>query len=138
MINNPNILETKRLLLREINPEALNNLFNTASDSEIISFLGLNTEEGLEAEKTKFKNGLTTFNRSFTHFQLITKFDQKIIGSCGFHSWMLQHNRAEIGYSLYRDESKGKGFMTEAIKPIIVFGFEKMNLHRIEALISPN
>ena len=47
-----------------------------------------------------------------------------------------QHCRGEIGYAL-KPEYWGKGFMTEALKTIIDFGFHKMNLHSIEANVNP-
>jgi ribosomal-protein-alanine N-acetyltransferase len=131
-------METERLWLRELCPEILENLFSTATDEEIIDFLGLRSLKELEVEKEKMKKGVVTFNRSFKNFQLIDRATNKIIGNCGFHTWMLQHNRAEIGYSLFDDQWKGKGFMTEAFQAIINFGFEEMKLHRIEALIGAN
>lgn len=43
---------------------------------------------------------------------------------------------AYLGYYL-GERFAGKGFATEAIKLIISFAFEKLNLHRIEANIQP-
>jgi len=43
-----------------------------------------------------------------------------------------------LGYALFNDANKGKGFMTEAVKEIIAYGFESMNLHRIEAYVAPD
>ena len=41
-----------------------------------------------------------------------------------------------LGYRLDKDEIN-KGYMTEAIKAIVDFGFDNMKLHRIEANIMP-
>jgi ribosomal-protein-alanine N-acetyltransferase len=131
------ILTTERLRLRKITPEVYRYIFENYTAEEITGFLGITSVE-FDAEKEKFEKGLTTFNRSFTYFQLINKASDTIIGWCGYHTWYLNHNRAEIGYGLFHDDYKGKGIMTEAIKPIIDYGFNKMNLHRIEAFIGPN
>ncbi len=131
------ILETQRLWLKEINPDILNSLFSSANDEEIIEFLGLSSFDELETERAKYTEGLTGFKRSFKYFQLIDKLNDKIIGRCGYHNWMLIHYRAEMGYNLLEGKFKRQGFMTEVIKPILAFGFEQMNLNRVEALISP-
>ena len=57
---------------------------------------------------------------------------------CGFHTWAMEHYRAELGYSIHIETEKKKGYMKEALKPIIEYGFNKMNLHRIEAFVGPD
>ena len=49
----------------------------------------------------------------------------------------MDHERAEIGYGLFGDEYKRQGLMSEAILPIIEYGFIEMKLNRIEAFIGP-
>ncbi len=133
-----NTIETERLLLRDLNPEEYNTLLSSENDGEINSFFGFTTEEQLKEEKNRFAKGLTTFNKSFKFFFIVEKQSNKTIGWCGYHTWYLTHSRAEIGYMLNADEHKGKGYMTEVLKPIIDHGFNNMNLHRIEAFVSPN
>ena len=58
------------------------------------------------------------------------------IGNIGFFRIIAEHYRAEIGYMLQEEEQQ-KGIMFEAIQALIKFGFEKMNLHSIEANINP-
>lgn len=59
------------------------------------------------------------------------------MGWCGFHTWFTKHRRAEIGYVLNHDQYKGKGNMKEALPAVLKFGFENMDLHRVEALVAP-
>jgi [ribosomal protein S5]-alanine N-acetyltransferase len=44
--------------------------------------------------------------------------------------------RSYLGYSIDRDNND-KGYATEAVKLIVKFGFENLNLHRIEAGANP-
>jgi [ribosomal protein S5]-alanine N-acetyltransferase len=132
------ILTTNRLSLRKITLDVFDFVYQNYSDNELIPFLGLNNQEELEKEKSKYKNGLCTFNKSFLYFQLIDKNSDKIIGWCGYHTWYLDHARAEIGYGLFDDNFKNKGIMTEAINVILDYGFTIMKLHRIEAFIGTN
>ncbi|WP_159473552.1 GNAT family N-acetyltransferase [Dyadobacter sp. 3J3] len=131
-------LRTDRLILRKITQETYDYIFETFSDHQIIEFLGLNSNQEFILEKEKYQNGLSTHNRKFLYFQLIDKTTGKIIGWCGFHTWYVDHHRAEIGYALSDDDYKGMGIMSEAITPIIEYGFEQMNLNRIEAFIGPD
>ncbi len=61
----------------------------------------------------------------------------EIIGTCGyygFHSW---HKRAGIGYELARSFWQQR-IMTEALGAIIAFGFKRVELNRIEAVVMPD
>lgn len=130
-------LETQNLLLRKITPEVYDFIFGNYSDLELIAFLGV-TSDALEKEKEKHLRGLTTYNKSFVNFQIIDKQTQTVIGACGFHTWYLDHQRAEIGYALNDETFKRKGIMSEALKEVVNYGFNSMNLNRIEAFIGTN
>ncbi len=56
----------------------------------------------------------------------------KMIGTIGFTKIDCPHNKGEIGYVLSPDYH-GVGIATEAAQRIVRFGFEKLDLHRIEA-----
>ena len=47
------------------------------------------------------------------------------------------HRRAELGYVLIEERWKRLGLMSEALKFVIPFGFNQLNLIRMEACISP-
>jgi [ribosomal protein S5]-alanine N-acetyltransferase len=130
-------IETERLILRKLSPDDYIYVFENYSEQEIKQFLGHKSEEEFLNEKNKYQKGYATYNRSFEYFQLIEKTSNQIIGSCGLHNWYPDHRRAELGYSITNENFKRKGMMSEALKAIISHGFNKMNLHRIEALIGP-
>ncbi|MBD1397028.1 GNAT family N-acetyltransferase [Pontibacter sp. JH31] len=130
----PVVLETERLYLSELTPAIYDHLFTACSDEEIMAYLGLKQAEKLTEEKDKFSEGLTTYFHSFKNFRILEKGTGTVIGRCGFHTWIVSHRRAEIGYHLLDDSYKKKGYMTEALGPILAYGFEEMGLRRIEAL----
>lgn len=131
------VLETERLWLRLSTPETYKEVFEHYTEEDAKRYLGIDTDEALTEQKTKYEGGLTTFRTSFAYFHLIEKSSSRIIGDCSLHTWYLLHSRAEIGYGLKKEEDKNKGFMKEAILPVIRYGFETMDLNRIEAFISP-
>ncbi len=65
------------------------------------------------------------------------KTDDKLIGNIGLHRIVKEHHRAEIGYML-APAFWNKGIASEAIEAIINYGFTKLNLHSIEALLDAN
>ncbi len=132
------VLTTNRLILRKLTPEVFDYIYRDLSESQQIIFLGLSSKEALEVEKRKYEAGLCTYNKRFLYFQLLEKESRDILGWCGYHTWYLDHDRAEIGYGLFEEKFKRKGYMSEAILPIVNYGFEKMKLNRIEAFISPS
>lgn len=133
-VPHPIVLETERLYLSELNPEIYNYLFTVCSDEEIKAYLGLKNTEELADEKDKFSKGLTTYFHSFKNFRILEKATGAMMGRCGFHTWIVSHRRAEVGYALLDDAFKRKGYMTEALGPVLAYGFEQMGLRRIEAL----
>jgi ribosomal-protein-alanine N-acetyltransferase len=130
------IIETKKLILRELNPEIYDYIFQNLTDNELMDFLGINNTD-LSIEKENHKKGFTTWSMTFKIWQIIDKTTGKIIGNCGFHYWYIHQLSAEIGYEITAVEYRGKGLMNEAIEKIIEYGFTKMNLNRIEAFINP-
>jgi [ribosomal protein S5]-alanine N-acetyltransferase len=134
---NFNLIPTHRLLLREMNLEVYQYVFSTYTDEQLKEFFGLSNDAELEQKRSMYRNGLTMFNKSFLYFQLLNKETEQFIGWCGFHTWYIQHHRAEIGYGLSEENTRGKGYMTEIFPFVLRAGFENMNLNRIEALIGP-
>ena len=131
-------IETRRLILKGISPHDMNYIFENLEKSEIKKILGHRSEEDYQKEETKYKNGYSSYNRSFLLFLLTDKESDTIIGRCGLHNWNIEHKRAEIGYIMEDESYKGKKLMTEAINAILDYGFNKMNLNRIEALVGSN
>lgn len=127
-------IETDRLKLRKITPDVMEYVYSVHTDDELMAFFGITSPEILEKEKQKFRNGLTTFNRSYLNFVIIDKQTNTVLGACGYHTWYVEHNRAEIGYGLYDDAHKQKGYMSEAVTAMLAYGFNDMKLHRIEAM----
>lgn len=128
-------LETDRLILRAINPDVYQHVFGLPRNEAKI-FFGYDTDVQLNNERKRFEKGLQTYNKTFLYFQLIDKKSNLVMGWSGFHTWYRDHDRAELGYVLNEDAFKRKGFMSEAIPPILAYGFDEMNLHRIEAFAS--
>lgn len=135
---NPILIETKRLKLTGFSPQDMTIIFENFSKEDIKKILGHATDEDYQEEAYKYKNGYASYNRSFILFLVSEKTSNKIIGRCGLHNWNKEHNRAEIGYNISDENYKRKGLMTESVSAIIDYGFNKLKLQRIEALVGSN
>ena len=57
---------------------------------------------------------------------------QEFIGLLGLKLGNPKYRRGELWYKLHKDHWR-KGYATEALKAVILFGFETLNLHRMQA-----
>lgn len=75
-------------------------------------------------------------NREYS-FGIFESSSDKLIGHISMYSIKrLPFLSALVGYSV--DEAHiGRGIATEAVELVVAFGFEKLQLHRIEAYVSP-
>ncbi|KYG91102.1 alanine acetyltransferase [[Bacillus] sp. KCTC 13219] len=131
------VLETKRLVLREITKQDANSILNYLSDAEVMKYYGLEPFKSLDEalDEISWYQAIQN-NKTGIRWGITLKEQGVVIGSCGFHNIVSQHFRTEIGFELSK-EQWGKGIATEAVKAIINYGFENMHFQRIEALIEP-
>lgn len=130
-------IETERLILREINYEDRYEIFQILSKDEVIKYYGMYPTASIkEADGliAKFSDGFKATNT--IRWGITLKENNKLIGTCGFHNLNEKHFRAEMGYELSSTYWK-YGYMKESVDAIIRYGFDKMNLNRIEAVIYP-
>jgi ribosomal-protein-alanine N-acetyltransferase len=62
--------------------------------------------------------------------------DQRLIGKCGYNEWRKRHRRGDISYIVAR-EHWGKGIVSEALHAVLDYGFDHLNLHSVEAGVTP-
>ncbi|GAA4453673.1 GNAT family protein [Rurimicrobium arvi] len=130
------LLTTERMHLRVFEKEAYYALVNSHSDEELMVLLGFDEPSQLELEKRKVREGMCTYRTSVSIFHMLHKDSGAFIGSMAFHNWYPEHRRAEIGY-ITRPEWRRQGLMREALATTIPYGFEVLNLNRMEAVIAP-
>jgi len=129
------VLETNRLILKGLTLQNMEYIFKNSSKEAIKAMLGHQNDEDFENEEFKVRNGYASYNRIFVLFLLIHKESGQIIGRCGLHNWNVENKRAEIGYNMVLENYRQNGLMSEAVLEIMHFGFNKLNLNRIEALV---
>jgi len=131
------ILETDRLILRQVTKADASNLLNYLSNKDVMKHIGLESFKSIDDAWNEISWYQSIFEKKTgIRWGITLKGQEEVIGSCGFLNLASQHYRSEIGIELSK-EHWGKGIASEAFEAVIKYGFEQMNLHRIEALIEP-
>ena len=132
------VLKTRRLTLRDIQTKDAQQIFEMRANGRVNQFIArdqMNKKEFAIELTSKaidaFKNGLGI------GWAGVLRNGEEIIGTCGFNQIDYQNCRAEIGGEL-STVYWGKGIPIEALEAIVEFGFNNMNLHTIEAKVSPD
>lgn len=127
------ILETERLILRKVTIEDIQDMYLYGSDEEVSKYVTWNTHETISDTKGFVEFVLNKYkNKQVSLWGIECKENGKFIGTIDFVWWQPNNKTAEIGYVISKDYW-GKGLTSEVAKEIIKFGFEKMNLVRIQA-----
>jgi ribosomal-protein-alanine N-acetyltransferase len=124
------IIETDRLILRAWKETDLNDFFEYACIDGVGEMAGWKHHETLEESRIILSNFITEKNV----FAIVYKNNDKVIGSLGLHdSWAINDpeykdiNLKEIGYVLSKNYW-GRGLIPEAVKEVIKFCFDKLNI----------
>ena len=121
-----NEVTTQRLLLRQLENKDLLYVQRQFSDPDMCRYFSEPPCTIDEAQKIinhcKYKDD-GTYNR----FGMFNQSNGDFIGTCGFHLWDKTNKRVEIGYDVWKDYW-GKGYAKEAIKPLLQFCFEKLDV----------
>ncbi|MBI9071536.1 MAG: GNAT family N-acetyltransferase [Melioribacteraceae bacterium] len=130
-------LKTKRLVLRQMNENDLEGVFKFNSSLANLNFIARKPFTDISQAKEKlvfFMSGFPKKNGIWWTFTL--KPEDKLIGYGGLFDIDSESNKSEVGYGLL-EEYWGKGIVSEAVKAIVDFGFNEMELNKIYGKIVP-
>lgn len=126
-------IETDRLILRRLTRKDVHNMFEYTSDPEISTHTTWFAHQSIEDTMRYIEHNLRLQDQHQVHeWGIVDKKGKKVIGTCGYTMWKPNHRTAEIAYAIARPYW-GQGLMTEAVQAVLQFGFDKMELNRVEA-----
>lgn len=130
-------ITTRRLLLRRITEDDVNEIFFLRSDERVMRYIDKAPAETLD-DAYEFIRKIADLEGSAdaVTWAICLKGDTRLIGTIVFWNIQKEHYRAEVGYTLHPDYW-GKGIMQEALQVVIDYGFRVMKLHSIEANVNP-
>lgn len=136
-IHNFPVLETERLVLREIVHTDAKDLYRIFSDRETMQYWSCRPFTSVDqASKLIDSMAKQAQAGSAIHWGITLRGDGRLIGKCGYNEWRKAHRRGDVSYIIAR-EYWGKGMVGEALSAVINYGFDHMNLHSIEAGVTP-
>src|SRR6478609_7466537 len=130
-------LETPRLKLRQVRNSDAPEILFFRSDATIMRYLDREKLQTL-ADAETYIAGLdqAIAENNGINWGICPQNSDKLIGTIGLWRFIKPNHRGEIGYSLHPD-LWGQGLMREALQIVLNYGFEKLNLHSVEANINP-
>lgn len=132
-------LETSRLRLVELDHRHAPDLLAIHRDVHHMRHWGANpfvdlsaTHDFISACRAGWKLQIPVMRWALEH-QTTGEF----LGTCGLFNWDQRWQKCSVGYEL-NPSAQRQGLMREALKKILTYGFERGQLHRVEALIHPD
>jgi ribosomal-protein-alanine N-acetyltransferase len=134
------ILETDRLILRQLQMSDLDDLFALYRDPDIRRYFpeGTLTRSETLQELTWFVEGGDPAHPTLGLWATIHKETQAFIGRCGLIPWTIDGKlEIEIAYMLAKPYW-GQGLGGEVAQALVRYGFGALDLSRLIALIDPD
>ena len=138
IFKNPPILECDRVILRKMDRSFADDMFEYASNPAVTKYLTWDVHPNrrfsynyLGYVNSRYRTG------EFFDWAITMRDSGKMIGTCGFTRFNFSSYSAEIGFVL-NPKYWGYSIAPEASRRVIRFGFDTLELHRIEARYMEN
>lgn len=132
-------LSTERTIIRELTIEDIPSLYQILSQTEIQEYMDVNLDT-LEEEIEKHRAYMDTVYRYYGYglWGVFLKENNQLIGRCGIELKSIDGIPTyELGYLLDRTY-QGLGYGTEAVKEVIRYSFQSLQVPHMIAIIDQN
>ncbi len=133
-------LKTERLILRPFEDTDASVIFPLINEADVVRYLLAVPHPHPEDRLLPWMRSAreATRRRERFHFAIVLRETRLPVGDCSFHDVSWENMSAEFGYWLGKPYW-GRGYMTEAVRELVRFGFEDLGLERIHARVqAPN
>ena len=131
------IITTPRLVLRWVSEDDVDSLYEIFSDPQVMRYWSTAPLSNREAA-ADLQREIAEGNESERMFKwgVALRDSNTVIGTATLFNLSLDNGRAELGYAMGR-AYWGKGYMNEALKALVSYTFDVMELRRLEADVDP-
>ncbi|NJY61608.1 GNAT family N-acetyltransferase [Salinimicrobium sp. CDJ15-81-2] len=130
-------LQTERLCLRKQELKDAAHLQQLRSNEQVMTYMDSDLHLDVRTSEAFIARNLASYEKKSGFFWVITAAGTgHYLGDIILRKIDRTNARAEIGYTLM-PEFWGGGYMKEAMRAVINFGFKNLGLHSIEANINP-
>jgi len=131
------VLTTGRLNLVQISKNHTESYYDIMSRDEVTKYYGMDSLNTIEDAKRIITSMNATFeSNKGIRWAILLKETETFIGTIGLNNLNLWSKKAEIGYELH-PLYWNKGITTEAVKEVLRYSFEELNLFRMGAVTYP-
>jgi ribosomal-protein-alanine N-acetyltransferase len=125
---------TDRFLVRAIKPSDIHFIHKGLSNPRVVRYYGTSysTVEDTKIQMDWYEQIVRESTGQW--FAIMSLDDKTFYGAAGFCNWHKRYQRAEIGIWLLPDYWR-RGIMREVFPPLCTWGYNAMNLFRIEATV---
>lgn len=123
------ILETERLLLRELNVNDAKSFYQLNLDNEVMKYTGEGAFKDIEESKKFLENYDQYKKYGIGRWAVINKENKEFLGWCGL-KFTESLNEYDIGFRFFR-KHWNKGYATESAKACVNFGLNKFKITEI-------
>lgn len=123
------ILETNRLLLRELTSDDTEDFYRLNLNPNVIRYTGNSSFKSIEEAREFLENYKDYQVNGYGRWAVILKDSNQFVGWCGLKLGEME-NETDIGFRFFEEEWN-KGYATESANACLHYGFEKLNLKRI-------
>jgi len=127
-------LFTQRLILRSIQDSDLQNIYRGLSNPKVIKHYGVSFSSLEETKEQMDWYRQLQENETGMWFAMGLKDSNEFIGAVGLNDMSKEHKRGELGFWLL-PEFWGSGYISEVVPKVLEYGFQTLDLHRIEAWV---
>lgn len=128
------MLETKRLILKPIALSHLDDLFALRSDPNVMKYIGHGTIQTKKEVEDFIKSSLGYYEKyNLDFFSVFEKETGEFVGQAGLFHFNFD---IELAYRLH-EKYWYRGYATELAKALIDYGFNKLSLPKIIAIVHP-
>ncbi len=126
-------LSTERLLLRRMTMKDAQDVFEYSRDPEVARHVLWSAQKHISEAKDYIRYMTKRYRDDLpSSWGIIDKASGRLVGTIGYMAFSEENASVEVGYSLAR-WLWGKGLMTEALRAVIDYTFDAMDVNRIEA-----
>lgn len=130
-------IETPRLRLRAAREDDAPALLEIFADNEVTQYWSSRPWTELAQAQERIARDLQALDSGADLVLMIERAeDQRLIGRCTLFRIDRDCRRAEVGYALTRP-AWGQGYVNEAMRALLRYGFEQLELNRVEADVDP-
>lgn len=121
----------KKTRLRRIEREDIPTFVRWFSDPEVREFLLINRPISHAEEEKWFENQLQDDGSELFAIETNDGDENVHIGNIGLHDINWLHRHTELGVVIGEKQYWGQGYGSDAVRALLRFAFQEMNLHRI-------